>query len=227
MTPARSPWIMAVFAVVIAVAFALLVRLPLPFPGFAAVTAAGLAALGTFALGLFLPPQMLWTDSERLFHAFRSRHRVSDARAADALEAITTAHGRAAQLRAVSEDFAEALKAQTIDVADTLDGIARELFYAPQSLNVHRKTLIRSELIEEAVTAHAALRARRSGRTEDQLQQSRTKVATALTSLQEAFGADEERFANRILTEVDVSSSTAETLLAPRGRASKTREETP
>ncbi|MEL6267933.1 MAG: hypothetical protein AAFR52_20245 [Pseudomonadota bacterium] len=224
MTPARSPYILAALSVVAAVAFALSVRLPLPFDGFAAVAAAGLAALLTVTLGLFLPPHWLWTDAERLIHAFRARHQISDARAATALDAITTAHRRAAALRAASSDFTESLRDQALRGADALDAAAREIFYDPDALSVHRANLIRAELIEDSVTAHAALRKRNQGVVDDQIAQSREKVAAALTSLEGAFDAAEERAANILLTQVDVASSTAETLLAPR---QKTAHKTP
>ncbi|MEO1153952.1 MAG: hypothetical protein AAFX59_08790, partial [Pseudomonadota bacterium] len=73
-----------------------------------------------------------------------------------------------------------------------------------------------AELIEDSVTAHAALKKRNQGVVDDQIAQSRDKVAAALTSLEGAFDAAEERAANILLTQVDVASSTAETLLAPR-----------
>ncbi|MEL6517690.1 MAG: hypothetical protein AAFQ39_08235 [Pseudomonadota bacterium] len=216
MSPARSPYILAGLAVITAVAFALTVRLPLPFDGFAAVAAAGLAGLLTFTFGLFLPPHWLWTDAERLVHAFRARHEISDARAATALDAITTAHRRAAALREASADFTDALREQALKGADALDAAAREIFYDPNALSVHRANLIRAELIEDSVTAHAALKKRNQGVVDDQIAQSRDKVAAALTSLEGAFDAAEERAANILLTQVDVASSTAETLLARR-----------
>ncbi|MEL6644213.1 MAG: hypothetical protein AAFQ79_09780 [Pseudomonadota bacterium] len=227
MSPARSPYILAGLAVIAAVAFALTVRLPLPFEGFAAIAAAALAGLLTFTLGLFLPPHWLWTDAERLVHAFRSRHQISDARAATALDAITTAHRRAAALREASVDFTDALRDQALRGADALDAAAREIFYDPDALSVHRANLIRAELIEDSVTAHAALKKRNRGVVNDQITQSREKVAAALTSLEGAFDAAEERAANILLTQVDVASSTAETLLAPRHKTPQPQEDHP
>mgnify|MGYP001793421530 CR=1 FL=1 len=219
-----TPWICATIAASLSVAFVLAFRLPLPFEGFSAVTAAILAGMFTTALGLFMPPHWVWTDSERLHHAFRSRHNISDGRAASVLDAITTAHRRASILRVSSDDFAEDLKAQTEQAADALDAAAREIFYDPAALDAHRSILIRADLIEETVLAHARLRhGKRSKGIEAQLDQSRNKVAAALASLETALAEARENAADRILTEVSVSSATAETLLAPRQKNMSSR----
>ncbi|MEM9708732.1 MAG: hypothetical protein AAF871_08055 [Pseudomonadota bacterium] len=207
-------WASAILGALAATAFALFLRLPLPFEGFAAV-AAGLLAFGiTLTLVQFLPAAWIWTDAERLAHAFRKRHKISADRAESALSAITTAHGRAAALREQAAGFNAHLKDAAYDVADRLDGAAREIFYDPPSIEIHRKNLIRSDLIEEAVRAHAKLRQRRSESA--QIEASRETLGRALASFQGATDAAEERVQNRILNEVTVSSETAETLLAPR-----------
>ena len=209
---------MAVPAIAIAVVFALLVRLPLPFDGFAIVAAAGLAALLTIAFGLALPARFLWSDAERLAHAFSQRHSISDAGARVALDAITRAHDRAALLRGASDRFAEPLKARSQQLADRLDEAAREIFYDPDTLAIHRKTLVRSELIEDAVAAHATLRGRAESEANSaQVEESRAKVGAALDALEVAFDASEAQVADRLLAQVEVASATAETLLARRG----------
>lgn len=225
MSRAGLPWLLAGVAAIGATAFALLVPLPLPFDGFAVLVAAALAFLTTVALGLLLPARLLWTDTERLTHAFRTRHNVSEARAGDALDAITTAHRRASALRQASTDFTDALRAKTERAADLLDGVARDIFYDPSTLPTYRANLVRADLIEEAVNEHAALRGRRaSDATKTQLDASRGHVAAALDALEDAFDAAEERLANRALTRVTVSSETAETLLAPRRAPISVRE---
>lgn len=211
------PYALAALAAAAATGFALSFRLPMPFEGAAAVAAAGLAFLGTLAVGLALPARVLWSDTERLTHAFVTRHQISEGRAADALLAMTTAHRRADALRAKSASFTEALRKKTEAAADTLDEVAREIFYDPTSLQVYRANLVRADLIEETVSDHAKLRRRRaSDANASQLELSRSQVDKALTAFQEAFDQSEERLANRILTRVTVSSDTAETLLAPR-----------
>ena len=122
-------------------------------------------------------------------------------------------------------DRVDALCQQVVPVP--LDAAAREIFYDPDALSVHRANLIRAELIEDSVTAHAALRKRNQGVVDDQIAQSREKVAAALTSLEGAFDAAEERAANILLTQVDVASSTAETLLAPRQKTPQPQEDHP
>ena len=215
----KAPWLVAIAAAVIAAGFALLVRLPLPFDGFAIVAAAGLALLLTLAFGLALPARLLWSDAERLAHAFSQRHGLSDASAKVALDAITRAHGRAALLRGASARFAEPLQARARELADRLDGAAREIFYDPDTLSVHRKTLVRSELIEDAVEAHATLRGRaETDANRAQMAESRAKLTAALDALDEAFDASEARVADKLLAQVDVASATAEALWrgAPR-----------
>lgn len=225
MSPRVAPWLLACGAAAAATIFALNARLPLPFEGFAALAAAALAFAGTLAAGLAFPARWLWSDEERLHHAFRARHGLSDTRAELALEAITRAHGRAARLRLASADFSDALRDAAERSADALDAAARDIFYDPVTLATHRATLLRSELVEEAVDAHARLRARSRGKAiEPQIEASRDKVATALTSLEEALDAAGSRAADRLLIEVGVSSATAETLLKPRrSRISPTR----
>lgn len=219
MTPARAPWVVAGLVTIVAVAFALTQRLPLPFDGFAALAAAVLATFATFGLTLFLPPSWVWTDDERLRHAFVARHQVSDDRADSALEAITLAHRRASVMRAAAAGFIPDLRAQTEAAADLLDGAAREIFYDPKTLPTHRANLIRAELVEEAVRTHAKLRDRGDKTGIDaQVKLSRDSLASALSSLEGAFAQAEARIANRLLTQVDTASATAETLLAPRRR---------
>ncbi len=224
MSPGSSPWVMAALAVLVSVVFALFARLPLPFEGFAALTAAGLAGLLTVSFGLFLPVRWLWTDAERLQHAFRARHDISDARAASALEAISTAHHRATAMRRASARFADPLRDKAETAADLLDGAAREIFYDPGLLGSVRANLIRSELVEDAVRAHAKMRGRADQDVIDgQVTRSRASVETALDALISAFEAAEGRIANRLLHEVDAASSTAETLLAPRRKPALSR----
>lgn len=216
---ARAPWILAMLAAAISVAFVLSVRMPPLAEGLQPAIAAGFAFLATFAVGLALPAHWLWSDTERLHHAFSARHGLSETRARLALDAITAAHDRAAALRRAAGEFATDLAAQTERAADTLDAAARDIFYDPETLATHRAALVRSELVEDAVRAHARLRDKARGDTiEPQVAASREKVSTALASLQEAFGAAEGRAADKLLTQVGVASDTAELLLRPRRR---------
>jgi len=225
MTARLIPWIAALVAVAIAVTFAMVARLPLPFEGFAAIVAGVLAALLTFSLTLFLPPAWVWTDTERLVHAFEERHNLSGVRASSALEAIATAHRRASVIREAAPKFQAPLDAQALRAADLLDGVAREIFYDPKTFNTHRSNLIRSELVEDAVKTHAALRDRgERSSTGAQVQASRESVTTALTSLEDAFAQAEARVADQLLTEVVTASTTAETLLAPRRAAQHSKD---
>ena len=72
------------------IVFSWVTRLPLPFDGFAALTAALLAGLGTLCIVAWLPAKWVWSDVERLRHAFQARHGISEYAAGSALETITT-----------------------------------------------------------------------------------------------------------------------------------------
>lgn len=214
MKPTVFPWAIGAFAVILATAFALLVRLPLPFEGLAALVAAVLALGGTLTFGMLAPARWLWTDAERLRHAFGLRHGLSDLRSGNVLTAITTAHGRADVLRQAAAHFQPPLDERTRQVADRIDGIAHELFYAPEALSVYRETLIRAELVEESVTTHAKMRKRGHEDTNAlQIADSRAKVDAAVTALYAAFDSNENHLADQLLHKVDVSSATAEMLL--------------
>lgn len=217
MRPAVFTWLVAAGAAVLAAGFALTMRLPLPFDGFAALVAAVGAGTLTLSLTLLAPAGRIWTDAERLSHAFAQRHKMSTQRSALVLDAITAGHGRADQLRRNAALFAPPLEQRTREIADRLDEVARDLFYHPDALSVHREALVRSALIEEAVLGHAKLRGR--GKTDvnaPQVAQSRARVDAALTALEQAFDQNESRLADRLVQQVELSSATAEMLLKRR-----------
>lgn len=216
MTPAQSPWVVALVVGLATLAFVALVRLPLPFPGFTAVAAACLALFGTLALGAWLPARLLWTDTERLTAAFKARHDIMDARAESALHAIAGAHSRAAVLREGAAEVAPELADRAAAMADRLDMAAREIFYDPGRLPALRAIITRSELISDAMETHRKLRARMGD--SHQTTQSREKLIGALDALDQAFEASDVATAERLLAEVDAASTTAESLLAPRRR---------
>lgn len=210
-----APWMAAIVGCVTALVTVTLLRLPYPFPGFSAVAAAGVAFLGTFSLCYWMPASWIWSDTERLTHAFRVRHNVSDGRAASALQAIAAAHERADALRVTSKDFAPALKDRAVNAATRLDQAAREIFYEPERLTALRAIISRSELIADAVASHAKLRARADAKG-TQVELSRAQVGAALDALEDAFSSSDLTAAEGLLAQVTASSATAETLLAPR-----------
>jgi hypothetical protein len=214
MSPGVSPWVAAGVATVLSVAFAWFMRLPLPFDGFSAVAAAMLAAFGTLALAAWMPVHWVWSDADRLSHAFQARHGISDTSARIALQTITTAHTRAGTLREAGSAMRKEMAIKVEAVADRLDTAAREIFYTPDRQRDLRAVLVRSELIEDAATAHARLRERElGGPTEDA---SREKLTAALDALEAAFDQTELLAARGLLQEVEVASDVAERLLAPR-----------
>lgn len=213
MTPKTTPWVAALFSATICALFAWFVRLPLPFTGFAAGAAAALAALGTLTLVAWMPRTWIWSEAEMLRHAFMARHGLSDTAAGSALEAITMAHGRAIKLRQTAEAMREEVANKVRQVADRLDIAAREIFYAPERQRQLRSVLVRSELIEDAATAHAALRLRKHEATE---QTSRAKLVAALDALDAAFDETDLLAAQGLLHNVAVASDVAEKVLAPR-----------
>lgn len=213
MTPSASPWVAALVAAVVCVAFAWAVRLPLPFDGFAAIAAAGLAFLGTLTLLAWMPTNWVWSEAEQLRHAFQARHGVSDYAAGSALEAITKAHTRATALRGAAQAMRDDVAERVLAVADRMDAAAREIFYSPDRQRDLRAVLIRSELIEDAARAHAALRRRDQSETEEA---SRQKLIAAVDALDVAFDQTELLVARGLLAEVEAASEVAETVLKPR-----------
>jgi len=71
--PRAAPWLVAALAAIAGAVFALGVRLPLPFEGFAVLAAASLAFFGTLAVCLFLPPRWLGTAAKGLDHDRHAR----------------------------------------------------------------------------------------------------------------------------------------------------------
>lgn len=211
------PWLVAVIAAVLSASFAIFLRLPLPFDGFAAVAAAVIACALTLSLTMMAPAGWIWTDAERLRHAFAQRHNMSELRSENVIDAMTSAHARADQLRKSAAMFAAPLDQRTKEMAERLEDIARDLFYHPDALSVHRQALVRSELIEEAVLSHASLRKRgHDDVNAPQIAQSRHRIDAALTSLEDAFNHNENRLADRLVQQVEISSATAEMLLKRR-----------
>ena len=137
-----SLWFALLTAAVLGVLFAWFIRLPLPFPGFAALVAAGFAFLGTLTLTAWMPPSWVWSDAERLRHAFQERHGVSDMAAGSALDAITIAHQRARTLRDAARMMRDDAANATTEIADRLDAAAREIFYEPKRQRALRSVLV-------------------------------------------------------------------------------------
>ncbi|WP_370228446.1 hypothetical protein [Cognatishimia sp.] len=196
-------------------AFVWLTPMPLPFTGFSIVAAAGLAALCTLTVLSWMPPRWVWSDAELLRLAFQNRHGISEYAADSALEAITKAHARAENLRNLSAAMREDAAKRISSVSDRLDAAAREIFYTPDRHRQLRNVLTRSVLIEEAATAHAALRKRKQVQTETV---SRAKLIAAVDALEAAFDQTDLLAARGLLADVDTASSVAETLLRPMRR---------
>ncbi|MDA9207835.1 hypothetical protein N9O61_03010 [Octadecabacter sp.] len=213
MNPHTSLWIAGLLACVTSLAFTWFVRLPLPFEGFAVAAAAGLAGLTTLAVVAWLPASWVWSESERLKHAFQARHGISYNAAGSTLEAIATSHRRANALRLSAASMRDDIAQKVDAMADRLDTAAREIFYEPDRHRSLRAILIRSELIEDAATAHASLRKRNQTETE---KVSREKLVTALHALDAAFDQSDLHAARGLLHEVEAASDVAETLLTPR-----------
>lgn len=209
MTSRLVLWASGLLAAVLGAAFAWFLRLPLPFDGFAGLVAAGLAFFATLTLVAWMPSRWVWTEVERLRHAFQARHNVTDYAAGSALEAITRAHARAIKLRATAKAMRDDVAERVDAVADRLDVAAREIFYAPQRQRDLRAVLIRSELIEDAATAHAKLRERNQSETESA---SRKKLIAAVDALDAAFDQTDLLAAHGLLAEVEAASEVAETV---------------
>lgn len=215
MSPRASLWLAGGLAAGVATYFAYTTRLPLPFPGFSVLAAAGLAGLGTLALLAWMPRTWVFSDAELLRQDFQALHGLTETSAEVALDAITTAHGRADSLRRAAGAMRDDIAEQVRDLADKLDGAAREIFYVPRRGRDLGTVLVRSRLIEDAAVAHAALRKRKHGPTEDA---SREKLVAALEALEAAFEQTDLKVARGLLQDVEIASSVAERVLTPPAR---------
>ncbi len=213
MTPWVSLGLAGTISTAASVALALFARLPLPFDGFAVAAGAGVAGGGTLCLLAWMPRRWIWSETERLRLAFQARHNLAGPTAEMALHSIAVAHLRATQLRKSAKNMRSDMTEQVDALADRLDAAAREIFYVPERRRSLANVLGRSELIEEAAAAHAALRRRKHDTTEDL---SREKLRAALHALEDAFDATDLLAARGLLQEVEVASEVAETLLKPR-----------
>ncbi len=217
MTPTRSPYVAALIAAVLAVLVVTLLRLPAPFPGASLVFAGLLAVLFTLTLVAWFPVHWIWSDQERLTHAFKVRHGVGVATAESALSAITQSHARATLLRRAADGFQDDVRARTERAADRLDAAAREVFYDPARLSALRPLILRSELIEDAALSHRALRSRsKKAETDASVAASREKLTRGLDAMEAAFEASDLSAKRGLLEKVEVASGVAETLLKPR-----------
>ncbi len=194
----------------LAIAFALMQRLPLPFDNFAVLAAAGLAFLGTLSVTAWMPARWLWSDTELLTFDFCARHGITKDSAQTTLLAISGAHSRADALRRAAKVMRVDAADKINSLADRLDGAAREIFYSPDRLRSLRAILVRSELIEEAATAHAKLRRRDDGPTADH---SRARLLAAVEALEDALDHSDLMVAQGLLQKVDVASDVAERVL--------------
>jgi len=213
MSPKISLSCAAIIAALVSIGFAWFVRLPMPFEGFFAFVAATGAFLGTLTLATWMPSGWLWTEAEQLRNAFQERHDISEFAAGTALEAISKTHLRANALRTAASAMREDVSDQVRSIADRLDVAAREIFYEPERHGALRAVLVRSELIEDAARAHAQLRKRNHSETE---QISREKLVSAIEALDAAFDQTDLLAAKGLLTEVEIASEVAETILKPR-----------
>ena len=159
-----------------------------------------------------MPDHLLWTDAERLRHAFRQRHGVNDDAAGLALSTIVSTHDQAARLRKTARVMRPEMAEKVSGTADRLDAAAREIFYDPAQQRPLRPILARADLIEDAALAHARLRGRKQEEAEDQ---SRIQLASAIASLDAALEQNDLIAARGLLQEVEVASSVAEQLLRP------------
>ncbi|MGR3491572.1 MAG: hypothetical protein ACU0DW_05890 [Shimia sp.] len=213
MSPRLRLLLSAILVAAAAVAYAWLVPMPRPFPFATAVIAAGLAALGTLAIAAWMPPRLLWTESEQVRLAFQARHGISGQSAEIALATITETHDRAVVLRRAATQMRPDIAQRVEAAADRLDLAAREIFYTPDRNRQLRAILVRARLIEDAATSHAKLRARNQTETE---KASRAGLLAALDALLAAFDESDLRAAEGLLSEVNVASDVAERLLKPK-----------
>lgn len=192
----------------------LTLSLPSLFPYSDAVLFGLAATLFASGLGLMLPERWLYSDAERLAHAFKHHHGVSDDRALVALRAVEAAHTSATRLRLADNGFRDDLASSAGDAANRLDDVARLIFYKPDQLPKYQALIIRAESVIGAVEDHAKLRSR--AQNDAEIAASRELANAGLSSLSEALDASQQREVAQILDRIEVNVATAETLLRPK-----------
>lgn len=207
-------WAPALVAGVGVAVASLFVTLPALFSYSDAVMLGAIAFGVALGLGLMLPEGWLYSDDERLSHAFKQYHGVSGDRADVALKAVASSHRAANRLRRADNGFREDLKSEVHGVADRLDDVARLIFYKPDELPKYQALIIRAESVIGAVEDHAKVRDRAVG--EAEIQTSRDMAQAGLESLLGALDASQQREVAAILGRIEANVATAEVLLRPR-----------
>ncbi len=209
----HRPLLLVLGAVLVAgLLYLTFVRLPLWFPG-SHVVVAVLLGLG-LSLGALMMMPARWFHSEAalLRHAFDHLHGAQAGRYATALATVIDTHDRARRIRRIAPVTQDDIAALLGRTADRFDAIAKSLFYAPHELPRVQTVLARSELVVEAIETHGALRARADGKGKD-VEASRAHLRSSIESLHAALDTVEARAITSLLEQVEVASSTAETLL--------------
>lgn len=209
-----APFLPALFAVGCVAAASLFVNLPSLFPYSDAVVLGVVALIVALGLGLMLPDAWIYSDAQRLAHAFKAHHGVSGDRAEVALGAVASAHDAATRLRTADNGFRDDLKMAAGQAADRLDDVARLIFYKPDQLPKYQALVIRAESVIDAVEDHARVRARAVEASE--VATSRDLALSGLTSLQGALDASQQREVASILGRIEANVATAEMLLRPK-----------
>ncbi len=188
--------------------------LPPMFP-FSDAVILGAATFGiAVGLGFMIPESWLYSDAQRLSHAFTQHHGVSGDRADVALKAVAVSHQAAERLRAADNGFRDDLRAGVVAAADRLDDVARLIFYKPDELPKYQALIIRAESVIDAIEDHAKVRDRAVDDAE--VDTSRDLARSGLNSLLEALDASQQREVGAILGRIEANVATAEILLRPR-----------
>jgi hypothetical protein len=207
------PMVLALAVVLVAgLAFLTFVRLPLWFPGSHIAVAIVLGFGGALGTLMILPARWLHSEAALLRHAFDQLHGAQSGRYATALSTVIDTHDRARRVRRIAPGTQDDISALLLKTADRFDDLAKSLFYAPQELPKVQTVLSRSELVVEAIESHGALRARAGNEGKD-VEASRAHLRSSIESLHAALDTVEARAITSLLEQVEVASSTAETLL--------------
>ncbi|MEO0911672.1 MAG: hypothetical protein AAFY59_01575 [Pseudomonadota bacterium] len=200
------PLLVAIAALVLVLAFVSLVRLPHLFWGSDALLAGLLAGSTALAISLMLPDAWLYNRSERIRHAFLTRHDISEDRAAVALQTIQKAAAQSDALATGDNGFAPELAERVRRTAEDLAEIAQLLFEQPDQIRRKQALVARADLVVEAVEKHAALRASK-GVSEAQIGEAREMVLMVLDQYSDALAAQEN---SRIESHIEGIETTAE-----------------
>lgn len=206
------PFTVAIAALLIVLVYTSIFRLPHLFPGSDAALAGLLAFAVTLGIAFMLPEEWLYNRSERIRHAFITRHNISEDRATVSLQTIQKAVQHSEALSASDNGFAPELAARVKETAEDLEDIAKLLFEHPDQIRRKQALVTRADLVVDAVQKHAELRESK-GIGPEKIAEARALVLATLERYSDALDAQEDSRIDSHMQGIETTTEVADGLL--------------